>query len=382
MPLQEQPDFIPQPFADNGDKNNISDTSTTNGLASWPEGFNTINSTPLAAGGVAPSRLDFNGMFYTLSQFAMFAQQGGVFAWSEEQDYGVNALVQSGGDFYKSLLASGPSSVGVGAQSPVTATSYWQKLTPTATTTVLGLIKGSASLAIDASGTATVPSATTSLAGILKLATSALALAGVDDSTAMTPALVKAVVDASRVSEAAEAYRLSRVGAPHFMASSVMPTGYMLAAGTLVLFEDYPELYDAYVAGRLLTQSSSSTYHPSYFTLYGETGLYLPKLGGHFLRGWTSTSDGTAGGYNAAGLPNIEGVFIFEADSRGTWSGAMRIDTSTTETISGIVASTASRTRYPNTFDASLSNSIYGNSTTVMPLSTNQPVAIYLGQPA
>ncbi|MFI3272978.1 MAG: hypothetical protein R3Y11_12920, partial [Pseudomonadota bacterium] len=338
MPLQEQPDFIPQPFAANGDKNDISDTSTTNGLASWPEGFNTINSLPSVAGGVAPSRLDFNGMFYTLSQFAMFAQQGGVFAWSEEQDYGVNALVQSGGDFYKSLLASGPSSVGVGAQSPVTATSYWQKLTPTATT---------------------------SSAGILKLATSALALAGVDDSTAMTPALVKEVVDgrAAETGEAAEAYRLSRVGAPHFMASSVMPTGYMLAVGTLVLFEDYPELYDAYVAGRLLTQSSSSTYYPSYFTLYGETGLYLPKLGGYFLRGWSSTSDGTAGAYNAAGLPNIEGSIQYISQSwnyHGVPSGAF------SKLPSGYEAGYTPRTYdlgYTGafTFDASLSNSIYGD---------------------
>ena len=96
------------------------------------------------------------------------------------------------------------------------------------------------------------------------------------------------------------------------------------------------------------------------------------------FRGWTGA--GSAGGYNAPGLPEIE----------GTWSGWNIMSIAGGENAGAFqshweaAGSIASATKEAGVWDrllikASRSNPLYGSSTTVMPASVNLPVILYLG---
>lgn len=96
------------------------------------------------------------------------------------------------------------------------------------------------------------------------------------------------------------------------------------------------------------------------------------------FRGWTGA--GSAGEYNAPGLPEIE----------GTWSGWNIMSIAGGENAGAFqshweaAGSIASATKEAGVWDrllikASRSNPLYGSSTTVMPASVNLPVILYLG---
>ena len=119
-----QPNKIPRPFADSGDKNSIPDSSGALGFASWQEGFPAITGTPFAQGGVAPKRADFNGIFNALSLAALWQQQGGFYAYDATTDYEVGNVVEYSGDLYKCITANGPSS----AVKAPTDTTVWNKV--------------------------------------------------------------------------------------------------------------------------------------------------------------------------------------------------------------------------------------------------------------
>ena len=102
------------------------------------------------------------------------------------------------------------------------------------------------------------------------------------------------------------------------------------------------------------------------------------RRGQRFFRNWAPGDSLVAGAHNGAGLPEIsgkvsrafltlnvktEGAFTLNDKSVGSQSGGE-------SAISGLI------------FSASKSNTIYGNSPTVMPDSANQPIMIYLGRPA
>ena len=96
------------------------------------------------------------------------------------------------------------------------------------------------------------------------------------------------------------------------------------------------------------------------------------------FRAWTGA--GRAGGYNAPGLPEIEGA----------WSGWNIMSIAGGENAGAFqshweaAGSIASATKEAGVWDrllikASRSNPLYGSSTTVMPASVNLPVILYLG---
>lgn len=103
-----QPDLIPIPWADgNTTKNVIPETTTENGKASWEQGFPVETSLPLSQGGVPPKYGDFNGILNILSQFAVFAQAGGQYAWNNALAYGVGSIVLgTDGNLYRAAQAS------------------------------------------------------------------------------------------------------------------------------------------------------------------------------------------------------------------------------------------------------------------------------------
>jgi hypothetical protein len=79
-----QPGFLNHYFAQLNPtlSNAIPDSTATPGLASWQQGWLTINMTDPLAGGIAPSMQDFNGLFAALSQYAQWQSVGGGFAFS------------------------------------------------------------------------------------------------------------------------------------------------------------------------------------------------------------------------------------------------------------------------------------------------------------
>ena len=86
-----------------------------------------------------------------------------------------------------------------------------------------------------------------------------------------------------------------------------------------------------------------------------------------------------AGRFNAAGLPAIRGEVKSFLASNTSFSGALYTDAGYTLSLLG-TAGTASF--MPVLFDAAGSCALYGVSNTVMPASSETPIALYLGRPA
>lgn len=85
MQTSDSPSLIPVPFANSGAKNTIPTTApSTPGLASLEAGFPPITMTPVAAGGIPPSGMDFNGILNLLSAASRWSQAGGFYPFSAE----------------------------------------------------------------------------------------------------------------------------------------------------------------------------------------------------------------------------------------------------------------------------------------------------------
>lgn len=119
-----QPTFMPQPFANSGEKNVIPNRGgEALGNASYASGFPRVTETPIELGGVPPQRKDFNGILNALSMFAFFAQSGGVYEYSATANYDTPAVVIYNNIFYFCLQQNGVDSVN-GVKAP-TDTTYW-----------------------------------------------------------------------------------------------------------------------------------------------------------------------------------------------------------------------------------------------------------------
>ena len=106
-----QPTKIPVPFANDSTACNvIPETTATPGLASWREGFPLLTSTPIADGGKAPKRADFNGIFNALSEHVIWAQNGNLYEYDNLTDYVAGNLVAENGALYVCVAANGPGS--------------------------------------------------------------------------------------------------------------------------------------------------------------------------------------------------------------------------------------------------------------------------------
>lgn len=105
------PDLIPVPFAQDGDKNPIpldriiSDPAYR---ATWLEGFPPDTRIPEEVGGEAPDGLDFNGLFNVISQAVVFLQKGNAYQFDASlAPYPIGALVRSNDNLttYQSTIA-------------------------------------------------------------------------------------------------------------------------------------------------------------------------------------------------------------------------------------------------------------------------------------
>lgn len=135
-------------LVNSGDANVIpQSTPAGTGEASFEEGFPQITQIPLSAGGQAPDRKDFNGLFKVLGDWIFFAQNGGLPTYSADFDYVAGRVVLYNGNIYKCIQANGASSTVV---TPDSDTAYWQRITteadtpasiPDATTEVKGIVQ-------------------------------------------------------------------------------------------------------------------------------------------------------------------------------------------------------------------------------------------------
>jgi microcystin-dependent protein len=92
--MANNPELLKMPLARDGQKSTIPETTdASTGLFSQQYGWQSINSLPPQAGGKAVKREDFNGAFNLLGGIAYYAQKGFTFKWSADQDYYAGCVV-------------------------------------------------------------------------------------------------------------------------------------------------------------------------------------------------------------------------------------------------------------------------------------------------
>lgn len=91
----------------NADCNDIPDTADADsGLASWSALFPQLTALPLSAGGRAPKREDFNGIFKKIAQWVYFYMQGGVPSWESGIAYTAGSFARHNGTTWTALKDS------------------------------------------------------------------------------------------------------------------------------------------------------------------------------------------------------------------------------------------------------------------------------------
>jgi len=120
------PNLLPRPFANNGNSALIPDDKPGDGRASWKEGFPVETQLPLTNGGIAPSRIDFNGIFQMLSALAFWQQSGGQAVYNTALNYVVPNVVFHEGRLWWCLQPNGPETVSPGVVVPGTDEEIWQ----------------------------------------------------------------------------------------------------------------------------------------------------------------------------------------------------------------------------------------------------------------
>ena len=152
-------------------------------------------------------------------------------------------------------------------------------------------------------------------------------------------------------------YQPAVVGAVIAFAGSTSPDGWLLCDGTAVSRTTYAALF--------------SVIGTTYGSGNGSTTFNLPNLTNKFIQG-----NATSGTVKDAGLPNITGGISPQLPTGATSysslptiaSGAFdNGSTGTRSYVSTAGTTTKSDWGYTTSFNASRSNSIYGNSTTVQP---------------
>lgn len=179
-----QPELILTPFGENANPGTINDIpeslnpSDPVQSASWQAGFPLVTMTPLSAGGIPPRGQDVNGALRAISRHSAFLGGGGQYKWSAayvaaKGGYSIGDVIQAndGLNSYVSLVNS--NSVDFNS-------------TPSSIGTSWGLYSGQALIQ---------PQATETVLGVVRLATTPVALAGTDDVAAMTSLKVKRAID-------------------------------------------------------------------------------------------------------------------------------------------------------------------------------------------
>jgi len=116
--------IITQPFANKGNIRVIPDGKQVQGQASYAEGFPVETQLPLSNGGIAPSRLDFNGILNVLSALGFWQQSGGQMIYKTNLNYTRPSVVHSNGRLWWCVGNNGPDAIN-GVVAPGTNANVW-----------------------------------------------------------------------------------------------------------------------------------------------------------------------------------------------------------------------------------------------------------------
>lgn len=119
--------FFTQPFCEAGDKTIPTDVPSAEGRTSLPLGFPPETQKPIRAGGIAPSRWDFNGILYMLSALAYWQQAGGQWKYDPSFSYEPPSFCYYGDQLWYCIGENGPKTANA-AVVPGTDTAYWVDL--------------------------------------------------------------------------------------------------------------------------------------------------------------------------------------------------------------------------------------------------------------
>lgn len=176
------------------------------------------------------------------------------------------------------------------------------------------------------------------------IATAEQAKAGTDDIHPMTPAKTKAAIEAL----------VEGIAVGDVVYRPFLMEGYVKANGATVNRADYPNLV-AYANSHSLWTSNPSSEPWKYGTGNGSTTMVLPDYRNRVIQGGDNTT------IKSAGAPNITGQLTYYFYDQGT-SGAFAHSAADQGVSPGNSVKIITAT-----FDASRSNPIYGNSTTIQP---------------
>ena len=349
-----------------GNYNTIPQTvDLSSGLFSFEKGFDLINSTPLAAGGKAPAREDFNGVFRLIGDNIYFLQHGGVYQYSADATYEQNAIIMYNGVLYQSLTD------GNTGNQPDTSSTSWTPVIPsgnidTALSSLVYLaricdkINASSYTPTDNDGEQPTPTQiNTALKNILANI-SAMAKTIAANTWAEKQTFSKGLQSAVAASADNDVVRLTDLQSALLKA---MPTGIILPfAGTTV-----PEGY--------LACNAANVSRATYSRLFGAIGTKWGAGDGSTTFGlpdgrdrtiWGANSASDVGGYLSDGLPNVQGWIVVQ--SRTSSYGEPCGGCFTRKVVSGNAGSPTSGEEDDQlTLDASKSSSIFGKSTKVQP---------------
>ena len=102
MQSNQLPQILSGYFAENGIKNEIPQASTGTYLASVDEGFPEITLKPIAEGGIPPAGGDLNGVLNLMSQFYFFNQNGGTYTFLPSVSDAINGYPKGAVLWYNS----------------------------------------------------------------------------------------------------------------------------------------------------------------------------------------------------------------------------------------------------------------------------------------
>ena len=95
MNTLQKPKILANTFCNDGNKTkSIPVSRTGTNACSLEEGFPVITSTAVAEGGIPPKRTDFNGVFFLLSTYCLFLQNGGKFEFDNEVSTAIGGYPQ------------------------------------------------------------------------------------------------------------------------------------------------------------------------------------------------------------------------------------------------------------------------------------------------
>ncbi len=351
MPIPSSPDLLANVLGYAADLNSIPATTPSgSGAFSYQAGFPAITGFPLTAGGIAPSRQDFNGVFNLIGQHLFFLQSGSLYPWSASLDYLVGAhVLGSDGKEYIAQKSSGPDVPSAPAVNPVGDESgTWL----------------AATLAYGA------PLATSSSPGVVQP----------DGETVF--------IDSSGILSAAT-LDPSWIGVPRYWRSTTLPPNHCWANGDFVEFADWPQLEQVYDAGgfegMLLPWDADSKTKAANLGKWrpdaaNPTGLYTPNLSGQFFRNWGLGSGKVPGAWSPDSGRNLTGQvdYLLGTTSGGITSGCF---SKTTQRPPVAVAEGQAHHQIVLNFDAA---TVWGEhaGAEFVPPHVWQPAILYLGRPA